>query len=90
MHIRIYTVKVGDAGLEASRPAAGAPGVPGAEARPSLELTVRSGATLADVSRQLMGDSRATWELAVLNGVRDKDPLHPGQKIKVLARDGMR
>ena len=47
-----------------------------------------TGGTLADVSRQLVGDTRAAWELAVLNGMREKDPLRPGQKIKVVSREG--
>ncbi len=88
MRIRIYTVKVGDAPAEASRPAAGESRPGAAEGRPTLELTVKTGDTLADVSRQLVGDTRAAWELAVLNGMREKDPLRPGQKIKVLGREG--
>jgi predicted Zn-dependent protease len=49
---------------------------------------VRTGGTLGDVSRQLVGDSRAAWELAVLNGIREKEQLRPGQKIKVISREG--
>ena len=86
--IRIYTVRVADAPGEGPRPAGGDGRPGGGEERPTLELTVRTGSTLADVSRQLVGDSRAVWELAVLNGIREKDPLRPGQKIKVVSREG--
>jgi predicted Zn-dependent protease len=87
--IRIYTVRVVDAPGEGPRPSGGDGGRPGGgEERPTLELTVRTGGTLGDVSRQLVGDSRAAWELAVLNGIREKEQLRPGQKIKVISREG--
>jgi len=73
---------------EAPRPGAGEGRPGGGEGRTTLELTVGTGGTLADVSRQLVGDTRAAWELAVLNGMREKDPLRPGQKIKVVSREG--
>jgi len=78
--LRIYTVKVEDVPPPAPRPAAGEAG------RPAWEITVRTGGTLADVSRQVVGDTRALWELAVLNGMREGDTLRPGQKIKVIVR----
>ena len=79
--LRIYTVKLEDApGVNASPPVAGDGG------RPTWEITVKSGGTLADVSRQVVGDTRAVWELAVLNGMRASDTLRPGQKIKVIVR----
>lgn len=86
--IRVYTVKVAGAPEEAPRPGAGEGRPGGGEGRTTLELTVGTGGTLADVSRQLVGDTRAAWELAVLNGMREKDPLRPGQKIKVVSREG--
>ncbi len=81
LKLRIYTVKMGDGSAAAARPASD-------EGRPTLEISVKSGDTLAQVSRQLLGDTRGAWELAVLNGMREKDPLHPGQRIKVIVHGG--
>ena len=81
LKLRIYTVKVKEAPAESSRPPAG-------EGRPTLEITVKTGDTLAEVSRHLLGDTRGVWELATLNGMREGDALHPGQKIKVIVPGG--
>ncbi len=81
LRLRIYTVKVDDRPAEAARPSGG-------EGRPTLEITVRAGDTLAEVSRHLVGDTRAVWELARLNGIKEADALRPGQKIKVIVQGG--
>lgn len=85
LRLRIYTVRVeGGPGPAAPGPRAAA----GDGTRGAWEITVRSGGTLADVSRHVAGDTRAAWELAVLNGMREGEPLRAGQKIKVIVRGG--
>lgn len=79
LKLRIYTVKVADVPPDPERPAAG-------EGRATLEISVKAGDTLAQVSRQLLGDTRAVWELATLNGIKEAEALRPGQKIKVIVR----
>jgi len=81
LKLRIYTVKMADAPPEAARGAAG-------EGLAMLEITVKSGDTLAQVSRQLLGDTRGVWELATLNGIKEAEALRPGQKIKVIVPGG--
>ncbi len=81
LKLRIYTVKVGERPADGARPPAG-------DGRATLEITVRAGATLAEVSRRLLGDTRGVWELAMLNGVKETEALHPGQQIKVIVRGG--
>jgi len=81
LKLRIYTVNVRGQAAEAS-PAAGSDG------RAALEISVKTGDTLAEVSRHLLGDTRGVWELAMLNGMKEADPLYPGQKIKVIVRGG--
>lgn len=49
----------------------------------SQRVTVRPGDSLGSIARNLLGSEGSAKELALVNGIRDSEPLHPGQLLQV-------
>lgn len=47
-------------------------------------FSARPGDTLATISAEVLQNPSRALDLALLNGIEEKDPLRPGQKIKVI------
>jgi predicted Zn-dependent protease len=48
-------------------------------------VAAQGGERVKDIARSLWGTENRTWDLALLNGIRDQDrPLRPGEKLKVI------
>lgn len=52
--------------------------------------TAKGGETIADIARDVVGDPQQAFDLSLLNGVKEGEPVKAGNKVKLIATPGVK